>query len=321
MGFDRILLKLETVTPLFLGGADPRGAPELRAASVRGALRFWLRALLGGAIGDSNLDELRKAESAVFGSTDTGTSPVVVRVRVEGKLSVDNYRPLLHNPAKHFTFLGIKPAQTFSLELIPRLSHAQVSPVVLSVTALWLLLGGLGKRSRRGFGTLRLRQGPEDMPLSPNAYKDVEEFEKALRQSINKAQDEFKNHIGTNHIRALNIAQGTPETLPIFPILHSNYAKILLCKQPFPSWEEAMKAFWRELRSTPYRDNPVFGFAGSAGRQASPLHLRVVRIEENYHLLMTSFWSQFAGKSPEWKNLHDFLTNCYKKWNGTWIMG
>ncbi len=45
------VLCLETITPLFLTGADPRGEPELRAASIRGALRFWLLALLGGVIG------------------------------------------------------------------------------------------------------------------------------------------------------------------------------------------------------------------------------------------------------------------------------
>jgi len=60
------VLYLETVTPLFLGGADPRGEPELRAASFRGALRFWLRALLGGMIGDKNLDALHQAEATVF---------------------------------------------------------------------------------------------------------------------------------------------------------------------------------------------------------------------------------------------------------------
>jgi CRISPR-associated protein Cmr1 len=38
-------LTLETVTPLFLGGALHQ--PELRPASVRGALRYWLRAALG----------------------------------------------------------------------------------------------------------------------------------------------------------------------------------------------------------------------------------------------------------------------------------
>jgi hypothetical protein len=54
------VLCLETITPLFLTGADPRGEPELRAASIRGALRFWLRALLGGVIGDRDLDGLLK---------------------------------------------------------------------------------------------------------------------------------------------------------------------------------------------------------------------------------------------------------------------
>lgn len=41
-----LTVTLETVTPLFLGGADPRGAPELRAPAFRGALRYWLRATL-----------------------------------------------------------------------------------------------------------------------------------------------------------------------------------------------------------------------------------------------------------------------------------
>lgn len=41
-------VKLQTVTPLFLGGANPDEGPELRPASVRGVLRYWLRAALGG---------------------------------------------------------------------------------------------------------------------------------------------------------------------------------------------------------------------------------------------------------------------------------
>ena len=42
----KLTVTLEAVTPLFLGGADPRGSPELRPASFRGVLRFWWRALL-----------------------------------------------------------------------------------------------------------------------------------------------------------------------------------------------------------------------------------------------------------------------------------
>lgn len=40
-----ITVKLETVTPLFLGGAEPRDKPpELRPPAFRGAMRYWLRA-------------------------------------------------------------------------------------------------------------------------------------------------------------------------------------------------------------------------------------------------------------------------------------
>jgi len=82
---------LETVTPLFLGGAETRGKPnpleayqrngrtyykaknvqggdpELRPPTFRGALRYWLRALAGESTG-GNLDVLHDIENNVFGS-------------------------------------------------------------------------------------------------------------------------------------------------------------------------------------------------------------------------------------------------------------
>src|SRR6266850_1449561 len=70
---NKLTVTLETVTPLFLGGAeaqDRNRSPELRPPAFRGALRYWLRAALGGVIGDNNLDGLHRLESAVFGSTE-----------------------------------------------------------------------------------------------------------------------------------------------------------------------------------------------------------------------------------------------------------
>ena len=42
--------KLKVLTPMFMGGADSDGEPELRAASIRGAMRFWFRAIAGAVI-------------------------------------------------------------------------------------------------------------------------------------------------------------------------------------------------------------------------------------------------------------------------------
>ena len=55
----------EVVTPLFLGGADTKKA-ELRVASIKGALRFWWRALYGR----DDLEDMKKVEADIFGSTE-----------------------------------------------------------------------------------------------------------------------------------------------------------------------------------------------------------------------------------------------------------
>ncbi len=68
--------ELETVTPLLLGGANPRDKPELRAAPFRGVLRYWLRALL------ANPPDLLRQEANLLGNTDLG-SPVTLRVHID----------------------------------------------------------------------------------------------------------------------------------------------------------------------------------------------------------------------------------------------
>jgi len=109
-------------------------------------------------------------------------------MRVAGNVHQDPYRPLLHNSRKSFTFNGIKPSETFSLELVPRRPYTSVSRIVLFTTALWFLLGGVGKRSRRGFGTLRLQKATEDFPFTPEVYQNAAKFQMALDQVITKAQ-------------------------------------------------------------------------------------------------------------------------------------
>ena len=66
-----ITVKLEVVTPLFLGGAEPRGEPELRSPAFRGAMRYWLMAALGASTVDNpeGIKEVQKSESEVFYQT------------------------------------------------------------------------------------------------------------------------------------------------------------------------------------------------------------------------------------------------------------
>src|SRR6266699_294978 len=79
-GMQEVTFEVETITPLFLAGAD-QGTAELRAPSFRGEMRYWLRALVGGLVGTSGeeLTKVKDIEATVFGSTNMGSA---VRIRV-----------------------------------------------------------------------------------------------------------------------------------------------------------------------------------------------------------------------------------------------
>lgn len=80
----KITFEVETITPMFLSGADQSKA-ELRAASIKGLLRFWWRALQA----ESDINKLRERESQIFGSSDEergGGSSFSLRILHDGQL-------------------------------------------------------------------------------------------------------------------------------------------------------------------------------------------------------------------------------------------
>ncbi len=181
---------LETVTPMFLAGAEARGAPELRPPAFRGALRYWLRAAVGGLIGDDP-NAVKQVESAVFGSAGedgSGSSTIIVRTRPENlkgskaydkdamgkaeKINKDG-RDVLQASGRNYLYWSlaefsktkssnyIPEGSTFSLTLTPRYGAKDLDIAQdRSAAALWLMLhlGGIGSRSRRTAGSLSVRE-------------------------------------------------------------------------------------------------------------------------------------------------------------------
>jgi hypothetical protein len=167
-------LTLRIVTPAFLGKFDtmdpsPANTP-FPVPSLRGVLAYWLRALAGAHIGNST-GLLHDVESAVFGSakTEHGGGPSRIQIRA-GRVHLSAYSA---DPAK----LGLRylmgPGLTAVKEPPPRcLLPGQVTLRVrndgppacadLFLAALWALrtFGGIGARTRRGFGTLALDEVP-----------------------------------------------------------------------------------------------------------------------------------------------------------------
>ncbi|MEO5347539.1 MAG: type III-B CRISPR module RAMP protein Cmr1 [Magnetococcus sp. YQC-9] len=181
-------------TPMFLGGVDQNAEPLLRVASLRGMLRWWWRALhypqfyVAAYKSDparaqaAALDSLRQAEIRLFGSNDQGQGAVHMRlqtvaplriIKVAPQQKLMNGRAVVGSGACYLAGQGlmvaigndagtllrscIDPNQTFTLNLMvkPDLLPADIEGLLRAIKALGLL-GGIGSRARRGWGSVSL---------------------------------------------------------------------------------------------------------------------------------------------------------------------
>ncbi len=321
-------LTLQTITPLFLGGADPRGEPELRAASFRGVLRFWWRALVAGVVGDGNLAALREAETAVFGETERG-SPVIVRVWGQARPQ----SALPHQPGVGYLLWSMVrtkrqylPARTsFTLILQTPPGVKSDEPLKRALAAVWLLthLGGVGSRSRRGGGSVQVTNVQGQLPSGVPSLQ-------VQAQTPQQLRDELAN--GLKQLRTL-VSIGSPmptiSATPNFNVLHPNACRVVVLNRMWNTWEQALDEVGQKFQTFRNRRQPdyqnvrgvvsgisrtlqpveraafglpiVFYYRSLGGQQgmlegdvhdrrASPLLMRVVRLANGRHtMVMTVF--------------------------------
>lgn len=174
------------VTPMFLGGAEPEKYAELREPSIKAALRFWWRTIKWAQIRTSLTDnklalaELHKQEAALFGSAGGGQSQVLLSIKrpvktsevKKGAVFSKVVRP--DRPGSRYLGYGVMEAfdssrkgtnagqlirpcidcgAEFTLEIR---AHNAIGQEVIDALKLLGLLGGLGSRARKGYGSLTL---------------------------------------------------------------------------------------------------------------------------------------------------------------------
>lgn len=285
-------LTMKVTTPLFNGGADPDGTlgfrpgddAGLRPASLRGPMRFWFRALAGAYIG-SDLDLLGALERRVFGGIgqrDTGIpSPVMLRLPEPPRLLTTRAPEFLtdRRNGRWIAYLlglglmemeGSKPRLTrpfvspetapFELKIRFR-HHRRAAPDVanavesLAYASLWLACtyGGLGARTRRGLGGVRITDVSGDLPApwTPRALHTpgLELYDKAQWVWPRVIQ------LFGRHLRDLAKAEGrelgSPDRwaeLPSFPVLSQRHSPAVLVPGDPGGWQEILALGGRQLR-------------------------------------------------------------------------
>jgi CRISPR-associated protein Cmr1 len=194
------------VTPLFMSGADQDKA-ELRLPSIKGALRFWWRALAWERLG--NLEAIREDEAKLFGSTDAGQAGVLMRLEPaeftpvsKGDVLKDNGRVVGEGArylgygvmeafasrnkgteAGQLTRACIQAPFSFRLHLAfkPTVSSALEDTVTDALQCLGLV-GGMGSKARKGYGSLTLAALERDGETLWSTPKTTAELESALKK-------------------------------------------------------------------------------------------------------------------------------------------
>jgi CRISPR-associated protein Cmr1 len=210
MSMQRVSFECEVITPMFLGGANQQA--ELRAPSIKGAMRWWFRAMMG----ESNIHHLLDSESAIFGDTKKSAA---VALRIDGESStesdVQNYyelkwefnrssrrligkregsKTINHSGIGYMLYAALKRefipvGKKFTLSM----SFQDVTKLNDVVKCFWLLifLGGLGMRSRRGAGNLAclgvdsaLARNELDFVFDGTSATDMQQFLQRQLSSI-----------------------------------------------------------------------------------------------------------------------------------------
>lgn len=170
--------QFQIVTPMFLGGADQK-AEAIRPSSIKGALRFWWRALNWGRCLNEKGDEvqalrhLHAEEARLFGAAahDGGGGQGVFLMQVAADKTIRVEQPFAPLQAGQLYLLGmglssfkggnhclrnaLQKGGTFTLKLIfhPKASDEDRKQICAAVNA-FELLGALGSRARHGMGSV-----------------------------------------------------------------------------------------------------------------------------------------------------------------------
>lgn len=202
------------VTPMFIGNAEQK-ADSVRPPSIKGALRFWWRALNWGRclqetgkVNDA-LKLLYREERRLFGTAAVienqqplGQGVFLLRINQQPRIATDATWPINNTGSGYLGFglmesgssaknnyqphrEGIREGIDFELELRfkPGTQQADIDAITETLR-IWSLFGGLGSRARRGFGSVTLlKLNGQDARLERNSY------EVAVKSVLDNAAD------------------------------------------------------------------------------------------------------------------------------------
>jgi len=304
----------EIVTPMFIGGAHQHDDPEIRPPSIKGALRFWWRAIQWGEClkmhgGDTSvaLKTLHQQEASLFGAAAVedrfGQGLCQIKLKQVQTQGIERNWPKNNISGSGFLGYGLdgtlknpqhRPSIihgqfTVCLRLKAESTDKQVQQLKNSLQ-IWGLLGGLGSRSRRGFGSVAIKTLNEQS----FDFNNTENYFDAIKTVITNIHLSPSMPIYTAFNKDVMIAtagQGA-DSRRLMDRLGDQY-------------KEARKQAGKGMAKAPF-GLPLAGRRGASdekNRRSSPLLMHIHPVASEYVAILTLIPAQFHPAYPTGNHL------------------
>ncbi|MGC8555078.1 MAG: type III-B CRISPR module RAMP protein Cmr1 [Candidatus Acidulodesulfobacterium sp.] len=283
-GIERKTYEVEIITPMFLVGADHRKA-ELRVPPIKGMLRFWWRALHPDLTNSNkNYKKLRDEESKLFGDAGDiyGKSKVKIQFLENYKLRYDSHNPFPHKQV-NFNFKGFNVNQSFKIVIT---SPEEIHKLFEFST----IVGGLGKRSRRGFGGLVVKYNNiSDLSIINRLYNLIKEIntENIYKKSNN---EEFS---------FIEISQN-------YPNANYPYLKRIQTGKEKSDYKVILKTIGQSSHDN---NSNYTGFVRGKERFSSPIYVSITKHGSSYIPVISMLNVAFKNKQNNGIDKSEFFIN------------
>lgn len=280
----KTFFNITILTPTFLYGSD-QNRPELRAPSIKGVMRYWWRA----AFCEEDINLLSEKECELFGSQNY-KSPFSLKVAksnvITGHYSILPYpRP---NGKSGFQFNALMPETNF--KVIVDTKDEYIHKMALCSIELSFILGGLGKRSRRGFGSVRITEN------SYGAYDEIYESKEKFLSNLLKKLNEIKpDSYKAEEAGITNIS--FPKRVFKYPVIKS-----IQIGSPEVNYAELLKRIDKAAH-----DNADKSLGDGRNRMASPIVVRIQKISDEYYPIITELNALYPYQVTNEKPKENFI--------------
>lgn len=340
-----ITFTCETITPMFLSGAD-QNVPELRPPSIKGALRFWWRAMNGHL----SLEDLKQKEDEIFGGTD-GRSRVLVRVQILNTTEILGKDILgygVNNSFEGVKYLlyilfyqqsernGFNKGTKFKIIL----SGHNENYLKDFCDAFWLFvnIGSIGTRARRGAGAIYVSDIEDKHRILDNYLIFKQINGQSMTDFFNQNLIAIKNRYPNHKKNEINMEYSTVSK------------HIYISKNSFDTWQKCLEDIGLQMRNlrkgVTHREKskrtftmetldqkaafglPISVFQDNivklkiSERRASPIYISVIKNENGkFHWVVTFLQGNFMPKddSITFSSKKVNFTNDWEKVNKTLV--